>query len=168
MTVDKICLGCGKSFRVGQHRAATAKFCSYACNFNSKRKVVACQVCGKLQFRPASRKDYRTTTCSMECRGIATRLLQPRSKLIQSVGRWLRRNGLMEKCERCGYDEEPRILVRHHRDRNRANNSLGNIECLCPNCHALEHLGENLNGWDTRRRRQRERETDAACAISLS
>jgi 5-methylcytosine-specific restriction endonuclease McrA len=43
-------------------------------------------------------------------------------------------------CERCGYDEEPRILGVHHKDRNRKNNELANLEVLCPMCHSLEHM----------------------------
>ena len=40
------------------------------------------------------------------------------------------------KCNRCGYDE---FVIVHHKDRDRKNNSLENLEVLCPNCHALEH-----------------------------
>ncbi len=43
------------------------------------------------------------------------------------------------RCERCGSTEwlgEPIPLELHHRDGDRTNNSLENIELLCPNCHA--------------------------------
>ncbi|MBI3573571.1 hypothetical protein HY090_00790 [Candidatus Kaiserbacteria bacterium] len=30
----------------------------------------------------------------------------------------------------------------HHKDRNRNNNSLGNLELICPNCHYEEHYLE--------------------------
>lgn len=45
-------------------------------------------------------------------------------------------------CERCNFDKEPAIIV-HHRDRNRDNNDISNLEVLCANCHAIEHY-ENL------------------------
>ena len=48
-----------------------------------------------------------------------------------------------QKCERCGYNEFPKILVVHHKDRNRKNGAKGNLELLCPNCHEEEHF---LNG----------------------
>lgn len=45
-------------------------------------------------------------------------------------------------CERCGFSNEAAIIV-HHKDRNRDNNTLSNLEVLCANCHAIEHLGES-------------------------
>ena len=49
--------------------------------------------------------------------------------------------GLKEhQCECCGgtrWSEQPIPLEIHHRDGDRSNNSLSNIELLCPNCHAL-------------------------------
>lgn len=48
-----------------------------------------------------------------------------------------------QKCERCGYNKFPEILVVHHKDRNRKNGGKENLELLCPNCHEEEHL---LNG----------------------
>ncbi len=43
------------------------------------------------------------------------------------------------RCERCGSTEwlgELIPLELHHKDGDRTNNSLENIELLCPNCHA--------------------------------
>jgi 5-methylcytosine-specific restriction endonuclease McrA len=45
-----------------------------------------------------------------------------------------------KKCERCGYDKYPEILVVHHTDRNRKNGAKENLELLCPNCHEEVHL----------------------------
>ena len=47
---------------------------------------------------------------------------------------------LITQCQRCGYNNEPLILGIHHKDRNRHNNDISNLEILCPNCHSLEHL----------------------------
>lgn len=41
-------------------------------------------------------------------------------------------------CERCNYDKY-QILQVHHKDRNRANSNLDNLELICPNCHYEEH-----------------------------
>lgn len=46
-----------------------------------------------------------------------------------------------QKCNRCQFDSCPEILVVHHKDEDRSNNSLENLEVLCPNCHAIEHYG---------------------------
>jgi len=45
------------------------------------------------------------------------------------------------KCEKCGYNKTE-ILHVHHKDRDRKNNDLGNLELICPNCHYEEHLLE--------------------------
>lgn len=42
------------------------------------------------------------------------------------------------ECSRCSFSDV-RILVVHHKDRNRLNNITNNLEIMCPNCHALEH-----------------------------
>ncbi len=44
-------------------------------------------------------------------------------------------------CERCGYDRHE-ILQVHHKDKNRSNNDLDNLELICPNCHYEEHYLE--------------------------
>ncbi len=45
------------------------------------------------------------------------------------------------KCERCNYMSDV-ALPRHHKDRNRDNNTPLNLEVLCNSCHALEHQSE--------------------------
>lgn len=50
----------------------------------------------------------------------------------------------LTKCERCGYiDFTRQELPRHHKDRNRLNNSSDNLEVLCWSCHNKEHTHEN-------------------------
>lgn len=45
------------------------------------------------------------------------------------------------KCVKCKVTNL-KILVVHHKDRNRENNNLDNLEFLCRNCHFLEHVEE--------------------------
>lgn len=44
-----------------------------------------------------------------------------------------------EKCERCSWSQYPDVLIVHHKDRDRKNSSLENLEILCPLCHDIEH-----------------------------
>jgi Zn finger protein HypA/HybF involved in hydrogenase expression len=44
-------------------------------------------------------------------------------------------------CERCGLRKNTE-LPRHHKDRDKTNNSPDNIEVLCPTCHSKEHISE--------------------------
>jgi 5-methylcytosine-specific restriction endonuclease McrA len=50
-------------------------------------------------------------------------------RLLESRGKF---------CERCGYDTYE-ILQVHHKDRDRNNSDLENLELICPNCHCKEH-----------------------------
>ena len=49
---------------------------------------------------------------------------------------------VLASCGSCGYDEHVEILEIHHKDRDRKNNSITNLELLCPNCHTWHHLQE--------------------------
>jgi hypothetical protein len=40
-------------------------------------------------------------------------------------------------CNRCPTDAKPQ---RHHRDRDRSNNSPENVEFLCHKCHERDHI----------------------------
>jgi hypothetical protein len=44
-------------------------------------------------------------------------------------------------CERCDYGKYE-ILQIHHKDRNRSNNDMSNLELICPDCHYEEHFLE--------------------------
>jgi hypothetical protein len=70
---------------------------------------------------------------------------------------WRLRNRLVAaelkqwRCELCGQAEwlgRPIPLELHHKDGDVRNNVLGNIELLCPNCHALT---DNYRGKKKRR-----------------
>ena len=49
-------------------------------------------------------------------------------------------NSVEHKCNRCGYNKYPDILQVHHKNRDRENNTINNLELLCPNCHLVDHL----------------------------
>ncbi len=44
-------------------------------------------------------------------------------------------------CERCGYNENEAAIIIHHKDGDRNNNLIENLEVLCCNCHAINHWG---------------------------
>lgn len=47
-----------------------------------------------------------------------------------------------QKCEICGWRLAIEVLQVHHKDRNTKNNSLDNLQILCPTCHAFLHFQE--------------------------
>jgi len=164
------CAICDNVFFVARHRNGVAKYCSRACYYKSLTNIgsieLICDICGNAYRRSPSRAKSIIKTCSLKCRGLATRTEKPISKDYPSVRRWLKRRGWFARCERCGFDDVTEILVAHHKNRDRTNNYLSNLECLCPNCHAIEHMAENKNGWvhfSTKRKLRRVKGKDTQC-----
>lgn len=114
-------------------------FCGIACYGISSRKEKPCVVCGKMLMAHFNKK-----TCSRGCSnvlrtGIKYRIGRPKDKVVHYLAlkkRLLKLRG--DKCEKCDYNKI-KILQVHHIDRNRENNSLDNLELICPNCHSEEH-----------------------------
>ncbi len=117
------------------HRA----FCSQKCYGISCRRENPCIVC-KTPILGGLHKKTCSRVCANKHRaGIKYKLGRPRDKAkgCRALKLMLfRHRG--EKCERCGYDKV-QILQAHHKDRNTKNNTLNNLELLCPNCHMEEH-----------------------------
>ncbi len=117
-------------------------FCGQACYGIFCRKEVPCPVCGKLILSGLNKK-----TCSRSCAntyraGIKYKINQPRDKVKSQQALKLRLLAERGKvCERCKYTKYE-ILQVHHKDRNRNNNELNNLELICPNCHYEEHFLE--------------------------
>lgn len=117
-------------------------FCSMSCYGISCRKEKPCLICGKAILAGENKK-----TCSRSCAnkyrtGIKYKLNKPRSKVKYYKAlkiRLLKMRGMV--CERCGYNKFE-ILQVHHKDRNESNNSLDNLELICPNCHFERHYLE--------------------------
>jgi hypothetical protein len=47
------------------------------------------------------------------------------------------------ECQICEIDDL-RLLVAHHKDHDRQNNSLKNLAWLCHNCHYIIHEGKTV------------------------
>lgn len=123
-------------------------FCSVLCAGIGCRKEKPCLICGKLILAGFNKK-----TCSRSCanklrEGIKYKIGSPRDKVKSQRAlklRLLKERG--KKCEKCNYNIY-QILEIHHKNKNRANNELENLELICPNCHAEEHLLEK--SWLTK------------------
>jgi hypothetical protein len=139
--VLKTCAICAKEFFVIRFREKRAKYCSRTCYYKAMTRVgtidVECSACGKHFMRAPSRSKYPNPCCSIKCRGLLMRREQPGS--AASARAWFLRRGFIMSCNRCGDNKHPEILIVHHKDRNRKNNAVSNLEIICPYCHALEH-----------------------------
>jgi len=117
-------------------------FCNVNCYGIFCRKEIPCLVCGKLLLSGLNKK-----TCSRNCSnkhrtGIKYKIGRPNDKA--NTFRILKIKLIKErgkKCERCTYDKYE-ILQLHHKNRNRIDNNLENLEIICPNCHYKEHFLE--------------------------
>src|SRR5882724_135506 len=100
--VPKACMICSNIFMAVRHRAQIAKYCSKACYYVAMRSVgsvdLKCEVCSKEYRRPPCRSMFKTKTCSLKCRGLATRTSTPSTEDYPSVRRWMKRRGLIDKC----------------------------------------------------------------------
>lgn len=108
----------------------------------SCRKEKPCIICGKPILAGLNKKTCSRTCANKHRAGIKYKINRPRDKVVsyqrQKI-RLLKQRGKI--CERCGYGKFE-ILQVHHRDRNRLNNNLENLELICPNCHFEEHYLE--------------------------
>jgi hypothetical protein len=118
-------------------------FCGQACFGISCRKETPCIVCGKPKLANRHKK-----TCSHACAN------KNRAKIIEKAKGFHKDNVKNARalklrlikirgncCERCGYNKVE-ILQVHHKDENRKNNHLDNLELICPNCHFEQHYLE--------------------------
>jgi 5-methylcytosine-specific restriction endonuclease McrA len=155
----KDCLNCSKKFET-ETRYITrgqGKFCSQSCSssYAAKRKSEArkdnciCSYCSKTFYKAPSKIKNKSNThyCCREHKDKAQRLggvkeIQPNHYGTGSGAHSYRIKAfriLENQCNRCGWKQYKSILVVHHKDRNRRNNSIDNLEILCPNCHSIEH-----------------------------
>lgn len=141
------CLICEKQIYKRPSQIKNAKgrvFCCSACYGVSCRKETECVICGKLILAGLHKK-----TCSRSCSnknraGIVYKVNRPKDKVVTQRAIKLRIFKLKgEKCERCSYNKSE-ILQLHHKNRNRNDNRVENLEIICPNCHYEEHFLNHL------------------------
>ncbi len=135
------CKICDKEFEHISARCNKAKYCSRKCYHKGQLKngtvTFECHHCDK-EFKGSPSHIGKRKYCSIQCTKKENhKTFKPNYTTVRKA---MLARGLISKCERCGYEEQPLILGVHHKDRNRHNNEMSNLEILCPNCHSLEHL----------------------------
>ena len=136
-TGEANCAQCGQRFSFIASRANKAKYCSANCYHEAMkgrgRTVYRCGFCLIEFFAPASTKrKYCSRKCIQKC------IHAHWNPSFVTVRKAMKARGLIEKCTKCGLNDQE-ILGVHHVDRNRKNNALENLIVLCPNCHSREH-----------------------------
>jgi hypothetical protein len=156
--IKQKCLNCQKDFNARSQdvNRGYGKFCCQSCSssYNRAHEVkpepnVECAWCHIRFYKNKSKKKASKSGlyfCGRKCKDQAQSFGGIKEIQLPHVGNGIRcyRNIAFRnkdvKCERCGFDKEAAIIV-HHRDRNRDNNHISNLEVLCANCHAIEHWG---------------------------
>ena len=139
------CIVCNKPIyrRPGEIEKNNGRvFCSIDCYGLHSRKEHPCVICGNPILSSQNKK-----TCSRNCAnknrtGIKYGIGRPRDKVKSS--RILKLRLMKERgksCERCNYNKYE-ILQIHHKNRNKMDNKIENLEIICPNCHSEEHFLE--------------------------
>jgi len=168
--VHRNCKRCSKSFLTTARDVARGwgLYCSAACvreDIAARRKKetaerkermgsnVKCAACAKALYRSPRRLKLSKSGlyfCSNTCRASAQHVGGPLEFLPEHYGTLgeegysrYRAKAFKHKascCELCSYDKFPKLLEVHHKDKNRRNSDLNNLQILCRNCHAEQHM----------------------------
>ena len=165
------CLTCDATFKLHYRRGGVKqKFCSKACSYQANYETRTCKTC-KVQFR-ANKLIRKGEYCSVECTQRnpclgCGELITGRNKMNGGFRKYCSRKcasihkatfgeknyvvkGFAQTykkfgkicCERCQIENQF-VLQVHHKDENKTNNNIENLETICANCHVLEHWGES-------------------------
>lgn len=117
--------------------------CGGAFEPKSNRQVW-CTECAKVEKpkiqKQQLRRYYKRTYVN---KGYDHLVGEDANRYKDGIGIYHRLLNHITECERCGSDEN---LLVHHKDRNRRNNSLDNLEKLCKRCHQEEHMRRDSLG----------------------
>lgn len=153
-----LCAHCCEAVWVPKYAIGRRKYCSMSCSrLGSRNRVsVVCANCGAKFLKHPSNLKTKTGYhfCNKVCKDAAQRLdsgvgyTLPHYK--DGAGGSYRRRALREHgecCNSCGYVVCSSMLDVHHKDGNRDNNNLENLEVLCVWCHALETRTTHVHAW---------------------
>ena len=174
-TIEVTCQICNKQFNapLKEVKRGNSKYCSRICSNLGVSKTrllkgnltkehnTKCEYCGKTFYRNKSKKSLSKSGIYFCCRNhkdLGQRIeanikdIQPShyGKSDPSNSNRYRKLAfryLELKCNKCGYDKYPNILEVHHKDLNRNNESISNLEILCSRCHDEFHYLTKTGKW---------------------
>lgn len=159
--VVKLCVKCEKNFE--SLTSENRKFCSSSCSatfFNLRRTITKLANCLNCNNQV---NDKRCKFCSQKC-FISYRInkkVNTGEASSNTIKKFLLRTYGHHcfKCRNTQWNNIPITLELEHKDGNSENNSLENVELLCPNCHSQTSTYKSKNkgnGRFSRRKRYQE------------
>jgi hypothetical protein len=165
-TLTKNCLNCQKAFEapVRDLKRGRAKYCSLSCSSIHTKSLkpkpksnCICAFCSTEFYLKASKLKASKSGlyfCKRVCKDAAQRIefgLIGIHPAHYNNGTHCYRDVAFRNyklvCNRCGYSKHPEVLEVHHRNCNRTDNSLENLEIICPTCHEENHFLEGTGKW---------------------
>ena len=150
------CKTCQNEFYVkpSQQKLGCGKYCSLKCKYLGQRigKYVICHSCGKEVWKmPKALKHSKSRIyfCTKSCQTLWRNAKYSGPKHPNWKGgeyiypRIMAKNKIAPICKNCGINNK-KVLIIHHIDHNRKNNSIENLIWLCRNCHYLIHNGKTF------------------------
>lgn len=135
------------------------KFCSHSCaavsanksrGFNSRGlKTNVCSFCG-------NPSGLRAKFCSNKCRTMS-KFLSKTNPDIAAIKSYLilLRGHTCEHCRKTRWVGHKIPLECHHKDGDKRNNALNNLELVCPNCHVFTDTYKGKNNKTLYRRNRK-------------
>lgn len=168
-TIKTNCLNCQNDFdaHLKELKRGNGKYCSRKCSHEARVKNlvpkdpnVTCSYCSTRFYLNESKRMASKSGLYFCCRAHKD-LAQHKSFNLSEMWpdhynsspydssdyRALAFTKYEKKCMRCGYDKITDILEVHHKDHDRKNNSIDNLEVLCPNCHCEHHFLSKTGKW---------------------
>lgn len=142
------CSVCNRLYARQKRQLNEWNTCSIQCTSIAKGSTVVCTCdhCGNLFFKSKSKVEASKSGkvfCCRTCKDAAQSYMleiQPHHYGSGSDYRSKAFKHYAPLCIKCGYSNINALEV-HHKDKNRENNSIENLEILCANCHTLTHKG---------------------------
>jgi hypothetical protein len=147
--INKQCVLCQKPYLVAERFQNKSQYCSKECVNKARDSKVqlTCAFCKSLFSKKQSKINqvkHDWHYCSRLCKDSAQRIdsgigvKPPHYDNGQSVYRSRAIRHFGAECNRCKYNTYVEMLDVHHKDGNRSNNLIDNLEVLCVWCHALD------------------------------
>lgn len=164
--MKKQCLVCDTEFEAtsSEINRGNAKFCSRRCSHKGRKKPVkkipnvTCAYCQKPFYKNNSKQKkskHGIFFCCRKHKDLGQKLengiteIHPSHYGTGRVDDSRHYRSLVDiiNCSRCKWDKIPEILEVHHKDGNRMNDNIDNLEVLCLNCHAEHHFLTKTGKW---------------------